>query len=53
MVKSSQGQIIMEKIPAAAGKPKIEIKQGKMPVVKMPRNAPPLTSELVKEIAQL
>ncbi len=52
-VKSSQNQIIMEKVVEVSAKPKLKIKKGRMPLIRIPKNAEPLTPEMVREIAQL
>ena len=52
-VKSSQNQIIMEKVATTSTRPRLKIVKGKMPVFKMPKGTSPLTPEMVKEIAQL
>ena len=51
-IRTSQHQIILEK-EAAVAKPKLKLIKGKMPILKMPRNAEPLTAAMVKEIAQI
>jgi AbrB family looped-hinge helix DNA binding protein len=52
-VKHSQNQIIMEKVAGVSATPKLKIKKGRMPLIKMPKDAEPLTPEIVREIAQL
>jgi AbrB family looped-hinge helix DNA binding protein len=52
-VKSSQNQIIMEKVAEVSARPRLKISKGKMPLIKMPKGAEPLTPEMVREIAQL
>jgi AbrB family looped-hinge helix DNA binding protein len=52
-IKSSQQRIIMEKVGTATEKPKLILRKGKMPILKMPRNSDILTPEMVKEIAQI
>jgi AbrB family looped-hinge helix DNA binding protein len=53
LIKSSQHQIIMEKIVRTTPKPSLKLVKGRMPVLKMPRGADPLTPAMVKEIAQI
>jgi len=52
-IKCSQREIVMEKVLPAPVKPKLRLAKGKMPLLKMPRQVERLTSEMVKEIAQL
>lgn len=52
-VKRNQNQIIMEKVGGVSAKPKLKLKKGGMPLIQMPKDAEPLTAEMVKEIAQL
>jgi AbrB family looped-hinge helix DNA binding protein len=52
-IKVGRQQIIMEKVLKVSSKPRLVLVKGQMPIIKMPKNAEPLTPEMVKEIAQI
>jgi AbrB family looped-hinge helix DNA binding protein len=52
-IKSSHREIFLEKVVKPAAKPRLKLAKGRMPILKMPRQAGPLTPMMVKEIAQL
>jgi AbrB family looped-hinge helix DNA binding protein len=53
LIKNSQHQIIMEKVPVVSAKPRLKLVKGRMPIIVMPKKSEPLTPEMVKEIAQI